>query len=211
MSISIKEQILFRIRQHKQGWAFSAIDLISDFNRREIDESLSTLTRDGDIRRVMRGVYDLPLYSSTLGRYVAPDINQITQALARKFNWNIYPDGNTALNYLGLSTQIVSQYIYLSTGPSKTYTICEITIKFKHISLKEIGLKSTNAILVTQAIKALGEARIFKEVIRSLAEKFSLKEWGEILKHSINVPIWIYEVIKNAHQIAKETRHGQNS
>ncbi len=204
MKTSIKEQVLFRIRQNKQGWAFSAIDLISHFNRREIDESLSTLTQDGDIRRVMRGIYDLPLYSSTLGRHVAPDINQVAHALARKFNWNIYPDGNTALNYLGLSTQIVSQYLYLSTGPSRTYAIDETIIKFKHTNSKELGLKSTNAILVTQAIKTLGEPHISNEFIINLADKFSSKEWGEISKHSTHVPIWIYDIIKKAQQMAKE-------
>ncbi len=208
MKTSIKEQILFKIRQQKQGWAFSASDLLNDFNRREIDESLSTLASDGDIRRVIRGIYDLPLYSHLLGRYVSPDINQVAHALARKFNWTIYPDGDTALNYLQLSTQVVSKYIYLSSGLSKKYLIDGNNLEFKHVSPKTLGLKNTNAILVTQAIKSLGEKHIDSDFVITLSKKFTYKEWTEISKHSTSVSHWIYEVIKNALEIAKEKAHG---
>ena len=208
MKTSIKEEILSNIRKQKYGWAFSAIDFIKNFKRREIDESLSTLTHDGDIRRVTRGLYDLPMYSSILSRHIAPDINQVANAFARKFNWTIYPDGDTALNYLGLSTQMVAKHLYLSNGPSKKYIINDITLEFKHVVLKEIALKNNNAVLVVQAIRVLGEQHVTQDFLEQLASKFSLREWGDISENSASVAIWIYEIIKTAHDIAQRKTNG---
>lgn len=38
------------------------------------------------------------------------------KAIARKYNWTIAPSGNTALNLLGLSTQVPSKWKYVSYG-----------------------------------------------------------------------------------------------
>jgi hypothetical protein len=41
-----------------------------------------------------------------LQQELSPDFDQVAQAFARKFNWRIQPSGDTALNLLGLSTQV---------------------------------------------------------------------------------------------------------
>lgn len=195
--ISVKEKILRKIREHKQGWAFSAIDFLKDFKRREIDESLSYLVEDGDIRRVIRGIYDYPMYSSILKRKVAPDIEQVANAIARKFGWNISPDGNTALNYLGLSTQLTSKKVYLSDGPKRKYIIDKIPLEFRHIAKKElIGSKNTK--LVVHAIRSAGKEQINEKFISSLSKKFSKTEWKKIKEEACTCADWIYDVIKKA-------------
>jgi len=195
--ISIKEKILRKIREHKQGWAFSAIDFLRDFKRREIDESLSYLVEDGEIRRVIRGVYDYPMYSSILKRHVAPDIDQIANAIARKFGWKISPDGNTALNYLELSNQLVTNNIYLSDGPTKIYMINEIPLEFRHISKKEL-FNSKNTNLVVHAIRSIGKEQINDKFIHFLSKKFSKTDWEKIKKEAYLCADWIYDIIKKA-------------
>lgn len=204
MKISKKEQILTTIRKNRQGWAFSAADLAQDFSRAEIDLSLKHLSESGDIRRVIRGIYDLPMYSSILGRHTAPDIHQVARALARKFNWAINPDGDTALNYLGLSTQMVAKTIYLSDGPSKTYQIGNTTLEFKHISKKEMTQNSDNTTLVIQAIRAMGEKQMTPEFIKQLSGKFSANEWAKIASESNHTTTWIYDIIKQAKAISEQ-------
>ena len=46
-------------------------------------------------------------------------MQQVANAIARKFNWRIQPTGDTALTYLGLSNQVNGNYTYLSDGPNK--------------------------------------------------------------------------------------------
>ena len=206
--MSTREQIFNIIRKNKQGWAFSATDFMQQFSRAEIDLSFSNMTETGDIRRVIRGIYDYPMYSSLLGRRTAPDIHQIAKALARKFNWNIYPDGDTALNYLGLSTQIVAKIIYLSDGPTKKYDIDGTILEFKHISKKEIISNSENTMLVIQAIKAMGDKQITDGFVENLSKKFNAQEWQKIANDSSYTTTWIYDVIKKARTLAEEKNNG---
>lgn len=206
--ISKKEQIFRIIRANKQGWAFSATDFIKDFNRREIDESLSYLVEDGSIRRVIRGIYDYPLFSSILNRITAPDINQVAKAIARKFNWTIFPDGDTALNYLGLSNQMVAKYIYLSDGISKSYSIDGIPLEFKHISKKDVITNDEKSTIVIQAIRAIGEKQITQDFINRLSRKFTSAEWDKIAENSKSSTGWIYNIIKEAKNISEENKNG---
>ena len=106
-----------------KGWAFSSTDLIKKFDRQQIDNVLSDLVKDKKIRRVSRGIYDYPKYSDFLKKELNPDIEQISRAYARKFNWRIEVSGDSALNILNLSTQIQAKYIYLSDGPNKSYKL----------------------------------------------------------------------------------------
>lgn len=205
--MTIKEQLFQKIREQKQGWAFSATDFIQDFKRGDIDVALSTLVENGDIRRLTRGIYDYPAYSSILGRRVAFDVDQAAHAIARKFNWEIYPEGNTALNYLGLSTQIVAKNIYLSDGPNRSYTIDNTTLEFKHVAKKELS-GSINAILVVQAVRAIGEKQITPEFIQALSAKFSVSEWHKISTETARAAAWIYDVIKQAAKIAEDRKNG---
>lgn len=204
MQHTLKTQLLLDIKSKKQGWAFSATDFTTKYPRSHIDVALADLVKTGDIRRVIRGIYDLPMYSSILGRHTAPDIHQVARALARKFNWAINPDGDTALNYLGLSTQMVAKTIYLSDGPSKTYQIGNTTLEFKHISKKEMTQNSENTTLVIQAIRAMGEKQMTPDFIKQLSGKFSANEWAKIASESNHTTTWIYDIIKQAKAISEQ-------
>lgn len=193
---SIKSMILERIKEHPPGWAFSAYDFIFEFDRGETDESLSYLAKEGKIRRVIRGIYDYPAYSELLQMNVAPDIDQVAKALARKFNLKIYPNGDTALNYFGLSTQVPAKDIYFTDGPSRKYHIGNKCIEFKHISQKETSLMYPKTALVIQAIKAVGKNQITLEFLLMLKKKFTFSEWTQIKDDASNSTGWVYKIIK---------------
>lgn len=195
MAKSVKQQILSRVYGRGRGWVFTRNDFSADFKRWEISNSLEDLTNENKIRRIMRGLYDYPLYSEILNKTVAPDMEQVANALARKFGWRIQPTGETSLNYLNLSTQIMGNYIYLSDGPSKKYDILGQTLEFKHTTLKEATLQNKIAATVVQAIKATGEGNITHEFLNKLKEKFSNDEWQKIKKDSVKAPIWVYNYI----------------
>eukprot|EP00831_Metopus_contortus_P080638 TRINITY_DN8290_c0_g2_i4.p3 TRINITY_DN8290_c0_g2~~TRINITY_DN8290_c0_g2_i4.p3 ORF type:complete len:231 (+),score=12.69 TRINITY_DN8290_c0_g2_i4:1159-1851(+) len=195
MHKSIKNRILSRIYSRGRGWAFSANDFFADFRRYEIDEALSSLTKEGTIRRVLRGIYDYPMYSELLHKTVAPDMDKIAQAIARKFRWKIYPTGETALNYLSLSTQMPGHSTYLSNGQSRKYDIGGRTLEFKSTALKESGVKYPESALVIQALKSLGKEHIDETLLSRLRERFSPAQWMKIKADAAGVAGWIYELI----------------
>ncbi len=57
---TIAHKILARAKRHGAGWVFSAKHLTDLGDRAAIDQALSRLAKDSRIRRVARGLYDLP-------------------------------------------------------------------------------------------------------------------------------------------------------
>ena len=122
-------------------------------------------------------------------------MEQVAFALARKFSWRIQPSGETALNYLELSTQIMGKYIYLSDGPSKTYDILGQTLEFKHHIYREAAISDKKTMLLVQAIKSIGENNITSEFLYKLENKFNAEEWLKIKKNSTKATGWVYKII----------------
>lgn len=192
----VENKILSRIYGRGRGWAFTKIDFVAEFGEANIHQALSSLTKAGRIRRVCRGVYDYPRYSELLEQTLSPDIDQVAQALARKFNWRIQPSGDAALNLLGLSTQVPARWVYFSDGPSRQYTIGEHTLAFRKSALKDAGFKYRNSGLLVQALKALGKERVNQHVIEILRQQFQAKDCERILKDTRSVTGWVYQIIK---------------
>jgi len=194
---SIEEKVLSRVYGNGKGYAFSSSDFIDKFPINNIDKSLSSLTKKKKIRRVARGIYDYPKYSELLQQELSPDIEQVARAYARKFNWDIEASGDTALNILGLSTQVVGNYIYLSNGASKKYTLNDGTVlEFKKSSLKNIGFKHKESSLIVQALRTLGKDRADENVIKAIRKQIEPKKYQKILKDTKSSTVWIYETIK---------------
>jgi hypothetical protein len=204
---NISESVFYFIAGHGRGWAFSSSDLAGRFARQQIDNALSDLAQDGKIRRVARGLYDYPRYSDLLQKTLSPDIDQVANAYARKFNWRIEVSGESALNLLGLSTQIPAQYVYLSNGPSKSYDVMGVQLNFKKSTLKDIGFKHRESTLIVQALKALGKELLSESVFAIIREQIDPKSYNKILRDTQGSTGWIYEAIK---QICKpvESRNG---
>jgi len=205
MKETAKNRLLELIKNREKRWVFSAIDFSLDFKRWELDQSFVALEKEGFIKRVLPGLYYYPEYSKLLEKTIAPDIQQVANALARKYEWRIFPEGNTALNYLGLTTQIPAKYIYISTGRSCKYNIGNTVLEFRHRVLTETMMNNENAMLVVQAIKSFGQIHADKDFKKQLANRFSYEEWIDIEKTSHKVADWVLEVIRNAKEFARIT------
>lgn len=197
---AIEQKILSRIYGRGRGWAFTKTDFVADFGEANIHKALSALTQVGTIRRVCVGVYDYPRQSELLGQ-LGPDIDQVAQALARKFNWRIQPSGDTALNLLGLSTQVPGKWLYLSDGPSRRYPIGGQELAFRKAALKDTGFALRESGLLVPAIKALGKEQIDAAVVEKLRQWLDPKLRTRLLRDTRMVTGWIYEIIK---QICEE-------
>jgi hypothetical protein len=196
MPQTITDKLVARIYGNGRGWVFSPKDFADLGSRKAIDMALLRLTERSTIRRVSRGIYDYPRYSDLLKQEMGPDIHQIAMALARKFGWRIQPSGPAALNLIGISTQVPSQYIFQSDGPDRKYQIGTIDLQFKHGSLKEAGFKNQASGVIVQAIKSLGEDQINAEVIRAIRNWLPEAARSKIRKDTKRVTGWVYAAIE---------------
>ena len=178
----------------------STIFIVSDFadvaDSETIRRNLNRLVQAGTLRRVLKGVFEKPKFSKLLGEYVAADPDAVAKALARYYHWTIAPCGDTALNMLGLSTQVTAVWSYISDGPYKTYEWNKTEIAFRHRTNKEISGLSPITILVIQALKTLGKQHVDEKTIRILSRRLNENEKAALLTEEAEATDWIYTVIK---------------
>ena len=194
--MSNHEQIEKRILELPDGSVFTTSDFLDITNSDNFWQIAHRLEGEGKIRRILPGIYDKPAFSEILQEQSAPDINGVAEAIARKNNWTIAPNGNTALNLLGLSTQVPANWEYLSSGETKSYQVGNRSINFIHRADRELNGMSAKTALIIQAIKALGAENITKETVDKLATKVSAEDKQKLLIEAKPTTSWIYEVIK---------------
>jgi hypothetical protein len=199
-------QILARIYGNGRGRVFTPKDFLDLASHEAVRKALGRFTKEGTIRRLMRGVYDYPAYSAMLDAPASPDPDAIARAIARAHGWTILPSGDTALNLLGLSTQVPAQWQYFSDGPSKTYEWEGGTLVFKHRTNKETTVLSPKTALLVQALKTLGENCIDDSLMDTLRAKFDKKERVRAIREARYATSWVYEIIKRL-AAEKEPRH----
>lgn len=204
--MNLQDKILNKLNEIKID-TFTITDIIELDSYDNLRKSLERMVKNNKIRRIFRGVYDVPKLNQTFNMLYPPSIDGITKALARNFNWDIYPTGNYALNLLGVSTQVPSKYIYISSGPYKKYEYEQTVIEFKHGSLKITKQYSYNTNLVIQALKELGKENVTNDILRKIGDNFTLEELSKICTEAKNTTIWIYQYILKI----KEIKDAKNS
>lgn len=189
-------QIRGNIERAEAGSVFVSTDFTDITDKKTVNMGLIRLADEGLIKKILFGVYYKPEFSELLGETVAPSPNKVAHALARNFGWTIVPCGDTALNLLGLSTQVPSQWVYVSDGAYKEYTFNNTTIKFKRTTNKEISKVSYKTALTIQALKALGKENITEQVISRLKKILTDEEKEKMLAESKSATSWVLELIK---------------
>jgi hypothetical protein len=189
-------QIVARIERLGPGKAFSAKDFLDLASRTMIDVTLAKLARSGKIRRLRRGLYDLPKFNPALGGRLSPDIDEAARAIARRQRWKIVPEGAWAANLLGLSTQVPSKIVYLTDGPNMEVPIGRRSIQFKHARPKALAGLEGKFALVVQALRHLGKGGVGAREIEMLRAALSPAEKRKLVRDTRFGVDWIYEVAK---------------
>ena len=196
MKTGYSKQIQERINGADDGTIFVNSDFADIADSETTRRNLNRLTQIGVLRRILKGVYEKPKHSKLLDEYVAADPDAVAKALARSYHWTIVPCGNTALNLLGLSTQVTAVWSYISDGPYKTYEWNSTKLEFKHRTNRQISFMSESTTLVVEAIKTLGKERIDEGVINNLKNRVPEDKRKQLLEEATGVSEWIYEVIR---------------
>lgn len=201
---SYTEKISDKINDFDSNKVFFANDFLDIASYETARKILNRMVKEGKIKRVIDGFYYNPRYSELVGEYEAVSIHELALAIARKYNWNIAPCSSTALNLIGLSTQVPTHYKYISSGRYKKYTIGDTVLEFKKVNPGEIANMSLKTATVIQAIKSLGKENMNREVIRKIRENLTEEEISDLMDESKSVPSWIYEVIREVSEAEDE-------
>jgi predicted transcriptional regulator of viral defense system len=189
-----------RIEDHIKHGHKNSIYVLADFydagNYEAVKKAVLRLTSEGKLLRVKKGIYESPYYSSFLQEEVKASPLDIAKKIARKNRWTIAPSGNTALNALGLSTQVPVEYHFVSSGTNKEVELGGIKLYFKHIPPKEIAGISSKSALVIEAIKALGRAGMNDSARTKIGSLLSDTEKERLAHESKTSRVWVAEEIR---------------
>lgn len=196
MASGIYTKIKKRIELAEPGTVFLTLDFTDIATTTTVRKCLGRQVEEKNIRRIMDGVYEKPVYSKLLKEYIPANPDTIAYAIARSFRWTIAPCGDVALNKLGLSTQVPVVWSYISDGPYRKFSWDNITLSFKHRANREISFMSEMTTLVVEALKTLGKERVDDEIISNLKNKLPEAEKKRMIEEATGVSEWIYAVIR---------------
>ena len=137
---SIADRIMSQVRVRGRGkWVFTPTDFLNLGSREAIDQALSRLVVDGNLRRIGRGLYDFPRQNKILQSAVPASLDATVQAISRRDQIRVMPNGILFANDLGLTNAVPARPSYISSGRTKTVLVGNRKVYLKHVSPKVIA------------------------------------------------------------------------
>jgi hypothetical protein len=191
----IDRAMLARIKAREHGWVFSPSDFLGLGSRDAVDKALSRLAAGERIRRVARGLYDVPRQHPIVG-VAAPKVDQVAKALAGKAGTRLQATGAYAANLLGLSDQVPAKVVFLTDGRSKRVRIDKLEIVLKQTSPRNMGTAGRISGLVIQALRYLGKAHVDDGTVKRLGSRLTPGQKAQLLQDLAYAPAWVGKVIR---------------
>lgn len=199
---SVEQKVRASIRRRGRGAVFVPTDFLRLGSREAIDVALHRLTREGAIRRLARGLYDLPEEHGVLGRLWPPP-ERVAEAMAGRDRARLQPAGAYAANLLGLSEQVPAKAVFLTDGPSRTVEVGPMTIQLRHTTPRNMAAAGRLSGLLIQSLRAIGKGNVTPERIQHLKETIPADERLQLLEDLSLAPAWMRPIIRD---LAEEQR-----
>lgn len=200
--ISVAEKIMRRIRGHGRGqWVCTPKDFLDLGSRTAIDKALSRLVKDGLLRRVSRGLYDLPRMSGILKRPAPPNVDAAINALARRDDIQFMPDGIVAANSLGLTNAVPAKTAYLTDGAARVLHVGGRTVHLKHARKHLMQWVARPGLTVVLALDWLGkQVASGAEIINNLRMRLPDDVKQDLEQGVDHLPDWMAKIVHSITQ-----------
>jgi len=201
--MDIKAKILEQMAGQAPFGVWTPTDFLDLGSRGAIDEALSRLTGAGEIRRIARGLYDLPRLNTLTRKQTNPDPRKVIDALARRDQTRMLVDGMTAANDLGLSDAVPAKIEVHTDARLRELKIGEQTITFKRTAPSRLFWAGRPGMRVVQALHWLrGTIDGDRDRIdRRLAAIFADPDHGAAIVRDISagftsLPAWMQNILR---------------
>ncbi|WP_291333484.1 DUF6088 family protein [Desulfovibrio sp.] len=202
---SASGQIIQRILSGPARKVWTANSFVDIASRDATDKALQRAAADGKIRRVDRGLYDVPRTNSLTGKPSPPDHMAVIDAVSRRDGARVLVDGITAANSLGLTNAVPAHVTVLTDGRIRPIALGSLTITFKHAAPSKLVWSGHPAANVVQALTWLrdilqtdGSDRAFSTLRNILADPDHGQAIRDDLSHNLaSLPSWMVPSVKN--------------
>lgn len=186
----LTKEIRNTIERNGPGRLYMVQDFADLNNDGLVTRALSRLENEGMLIRLAQGLYLYPARNKY--GILFPTIEKIAYAIAEKDKARIIPSGLTALNRLGLSTQVATNAVYITDATARELAIGNRKIIFKRATPRNFAYKSDLFPMVVAAMKELGKDGVTDEHLKII--KQVIGKYGDIdeIRYDYNIaPQWI--------------------
>lgn len=173
------------------GWVFTPFDFLDLGSPHSVGMALTRMMRSGEVRRLARGLYDVPRKHAVLGALL-PTADDIAQALARRDGATVQPARAMAANLLSLSEQVPARAVYQTDGPSRTVKVGTLTVRLEKRPPRQIRGRSPMSSLVFAALRSLGKANVLPSRVAHLRKTLSPADRRQLLRDLPLAPAWMH-------------------
>jgi hypothetical protein len=188
----VAERILSHAKSLPEGALIGAKELLHLGNRAAVDQALKRLHGRNELMRLAQGLYVLPV--KTRFGIRAPAAEKVVEALASTRAETIVPHGAAAANTLGLTTQVPTKLVYLTSGPSRQFRLGAQTIEMKHAPQWMLLPTKPAAGQAVRALAWLG-SREAVEALKMLKRKLPENTLQELVALRPALPPWMSKSI----------------
>jgi len=171
-----------------EGTPISAKQLLHLGSRAAVDQALSRLVKRGELLRVARGIYVLPVHGVFGTR--APSPRKMVEGLSIRLGETIAHQGADAANGLGLTTQVPMREVYWTSGATRTLNLGGNTVELRHAPAWQLVLPGRPAGEVIRAMAWLGPGRA-GEAVQQAKNYLTPSELAEVLSARPHLPTWV--------------------
>lgn len=164
-----------------------------------VRSALVRLCEDGTIIRLGQGIYCYPSIDEKWGLGVLyPSVDEIAGAIAKRDHCLIAPTGASALNALGLSTQLPANVVYYTNGSPRRINIGNGRgILFKRSSeMKRFSFQNGLMQLIVAALREIGNGKVSEDEKKKLQERLAEVSLSDFNHDVALAPAWVQKLLK---------------
>jgi hypothetical protein len=201
--MSITKHIQAYIEQLSPGEILTPSSLLQFGKRANIDQTLSRLVKKGSVNRISRGIFVKPQQNIYVGNVIPPPY-KIAEAIAKITGSIIQVHGAEAARRFGFTTQVPTQPVFNTSGPSRHLKIGQLEITLKHISPRKLTHNESKVGLALTALRYLGNHQVNISTINTIKNHLKQNEFENLVAAKSEMPAWMADVF---HKYEQESRH----
>lgn len=201
----LKTAVLARVTQDAPRKVWTPTDFLDLASRDAVDKALQRLTTAERLRRIDRGLYDLPSFNKLTQKPSPPDPRSVIQAIGRRDQVRMLVDGMTAANDLGLTDAVPAKIVVHSDARRRALRLSNVTITFRTTAASKLFWAGRPGMRVVQALhwmrdqlKRDGESATVRRKLRKLlhdpATGAALK--ADLIDGLKTLPTWMQVFLK---------------